>query len=170
MRKMMLDGKISDYYMYNNANNLNSAPNCQYPIDASTNNFATSNNCNKNQLNANNNVNCQNSKFSDHLADHWNESMAAMHQRTQPDSNYFRNQWHFNGAPPNSYHVNDSTNIPTPQFSQNQHCLLIPHTHFHHPSSTGKSILLKIAYVSIKNNDTENTKTKIKNIYIYVYL
>lgn len=152
MRKMMLDGKISDYYMYNNANNLNSAANCQYPIDASTNNFTTSNNSNKNQSNAaataNNNANCQNSKFPDHLANHWNESMAAMHQQAQQDSNYFRNQWHFNGVapPPNSYHINDSiaSDIPTSQFSQNQHCLLIPHTHFHHSSSTGKSILLRI--------------------------
>lgn len=142
MRKTMLDGKISDYYMYNNANNLNSASGCQYPIDVSGNGFASPNNCNKNQLTANSNINCQNSKFPDHLANHWNESISAMHQQAQQDPNYFRNQWHFNGAAPNSYHVNDSTipNISTAQFSQNQHCLLIPHTHFHHPSSTGKSI------------------------------
>lgn len=147
MRKMVLEGKISDYYMYNNANNQNSATSCQYPIDASNGNcFTPSNNCDKNQLTANGNPNYQSPKFPDRLASHWNESIAAMHQQAHQDPNYFRNQYHFNGAVSNSYHVNDSTipNIPTAQFSQNQHCLLIPHTHFHHPVSTGKSILFGI--------------------------
>lgn len=149
MRKMMLDY---------NGSNWNSAASCQYPSNTTsssssssnnTNGFNDSVNCNKNQL-ANNDCNvnhyCQNPKFDHHLANHWNGSVAAMHhQQAQPESaNYFRNQWHFsNGATTNSYHVNDTTtisNIPATQLSQNQHCLLIPHTHFHHPSSAGKSI------------------------------
>lgn len=143
MRKIMLDGKISDYSMYNSASNWSSATGCQYPVDtnnsSSTNGFTETNNCNKNQVNNECNVNhyCQNTKF-DHLANHWNESMAAMHQQAQQDPNYFRNQWQFSSAATNSYHVNDTTisNIPA---TQNQHCLLIPHTHFHHPSA-GKLI------------------------------
>ncbi|XP_055324279.1 hepatic leukemia factor isoform X5 [Sitodiplosis mosellana] len=151
MRKMMLDGKISDYSMYNNnGSNWNSAASCQYPTNSSSssssNGFNDSNNCQKNQSATNDcNVNhyCQNPKFN-HLANHWNGSVAAMHhQQAQPESaNYFRNQWHFsNNAATNSYHVNDTTipNIPATQLSQNQHCLLIPHTHFHHPSSAGKA-------------------------------
>lgn len=133
MRKMMLDGKISDYSMYNNANNWNSASSGQYPIDVSSDGHTESNNGNKIQSATDCNVNhyCQNPKF-DNLANHWNESMAAMHQQ---EPNYFRNQWHFNGAATNSYHVNDITipNISATQLTQNQHCLLIPHTHFHHP-------------------------------------
>lgn len=172
MRKMMLDGKISDYSMYNNGNNWNSAASCQYPVDVSSssgsNGFNESNNCNnKNQSSNDCNVNhyCQNPKF-DHLTNQepfrWNGSMAAMHQQAQPESNYFRNQWHFNSAATNSYHVNDTTisNIPTTQLSQNQHCLLIPHTHFHHPSiSTGKLIWFDLDYS--QDNYKTNNRNKI---------
>lgn len=147
-----MDGKTSDYSMFNTSNNLNSSGGCHYSVDGNgtSNSFAPANNCNKSQPNADCNVNhyCQNPKF-DHLANHWSESMVAMHQQAHQETNYFRNQWHFNGAAANSYHVNDTTiqNIPT---SQNQHCLLIPHTHFPHSTSTGKSIWLRI-FVSFRD-------------------
>lgn len=145
MKKMVLDGKISDY-MYN----LNTTGNGIYPIDVNgstnVNNFASANNCGKNQPSNNDcNVNhyCPNSKF-DHLTNHWGENMMAMHQQAQQETNYFRNQWHFNGASSNSYHVNDTTipNISATQLAQNQHCLLIPHPHFSHPPSAGKLVKL----------------------------
>lgn len=174
MRKMVLDGKTSDYSMFNNTNNLSSTGGCPYPVNTNDtgNSFAPANNCNnKNQPNADCNVNhyCQNPKF-DHLANHWSESMVAMHQQAQQETNYFRNQWHFNGAATNSYHVNDTTiqNIPTTQLTQNQHCLIIPHSHFPHSSSTGKSILLRIFVFSPANtlNDrqaTNNSADQHKN-------
>lgn len=145
MKKMVLDGKISDY-MYN----LNTTGNGGYPIDVNgstnANNFAPENNCGKSQSSNNDcsvNHYCPNPKF-DHLTNHWGENMMAMHQQAQQETNYFRNQWHFNGASANSYHVNDTTvpNIPTSQLTQNQHCLLIPHPHFSHPPSAGKSVKL----------------------------
>lgn len=147
MKKMMLDGKISDYSMYNSASNWSSAAGCQYPTDTNSSNstigFSELNHSNKNQVNNDCNINhyCQNPKF-DHLANHWNESMAAMHQQAQHDPNYFRNQWQFSGAATNSYHVNDTTTISNIPSNQSQHCLLIPHAHFHHPSSAGKSICI----------------------------
>lgn len=122
--------------------------NGQYSVEISNNvdnNFTESNKTQSaNELN-NANHYCQNTKF-DHIGNHWTENMAALHQKVQhhQEPNYFRNQWHFNGAANNSYHVNDTTilNVPvgtagSPQ--QNQHGLIIPHPHFHYPS-TGKSI------------------------------
>ncbi|XP_031620187.1 hepatic leukemia factor isoform X3 [Contarinia nasturtii] len=78
---------------------------------------------------------CQNQKF-DHHENHWIENMAALHQKVQhrQETNYFRNQWYFNGATTNSYHVNDTTIPNVPITQQNQHGLLIPHSHFHYPS------------------------------------
>lgn len=145
MRKMVSDSKISDYSMYNTGNSLSSSANCPYPnnTNSSSNSFTSSSNYNKSQSNADCNVNyyCHNPKF-DHKTNHWSESAAAIHQQAQQEPNYFRNQWHFNSAASNSYHVNDTTisHIPTSQLSQNQQCLLIPHAQYPHSSSQGKSI------------------------------
>lgn len=151
--------------MYNSASNWNSASDGQFPLDATktstTDGFnESSHNCNKSSSSIRDcNVNhyCQNPKY-DHITNHWTESMAAMHQQAQQEPNYFRNQWHFNGATTNSYHVNDTT-IPAPQLSQNQHCLIIPHTHFHHPPSTGKFIWL--------SNSSEKRIAKQRNMTHY---
>lgn len=152
MKKMVLDGKISNYSMYSTAsNNANATGNCPYPADTNGSgggggNYSSATSGTKAQSNSSANCNvqhyCQNPKF-DHMANHWSESMVAMHQQAQQETtNYFRDQWYFNDAAANSYHVNDTTiqNLSATQLTQNQHCLIFPHTHFSHPppQSTGK--------------------------------